>query len=57
MHYKGKVVDTPNAPLTSTGKSVEDTVRCEYTKEWTATDFLNEFASESDSKSGKKSSY
>ncbi len=57
MNYKGKVVDTPNAPLTSTGKSVKQTVQCEYTEDDTTTSFFDEFASESDGKSSKKSSY
>ena len=55
MNYKGKVVDTPVAPITSTGKSVKETVQCEYTKDDTATDFFDEFTSESDGKSGKSS--
>jgi hypothetical protein len=56
MNYKGKVVDTPVAPMTSTGKTVKDNVQCEYTKDTTTSDFFDEFTSESDGGS-KKSSY
>lgn len=55
MNYKGKVVDTPVAPMTSTGKTVNANVQCEYTKEWTATDFFDEAKDEYDSGSSKKS--
>lgn len=55
MHYKGKVVSTPVAPLTSTGKSVEDSVHCTYTEDDTTRDFFNEHANESDSQSSKSS--
>lgn len=55
MHYKGKVVSTPVAPITSTGKTVDETVHCEYTKDTKTSDFFNEHASESDGTSGKSS--
>lgn len=55
MNYKGKVVDTPVAPLTSTGKTAKESVKCEYTKDWTATDFFDEAKNEYDG--GSKKSY
>lgn len=55
MNYKGKVVDTPVAPMTSTGKSVDSNIQCEYTKDTKTSDFFDEFKSESDGKSNKSS--
>lgn len=55
MNYKGKVIDTPVAPLTSTGKSTKDTTQCVYTEDTTTIDFFDEFANESDGKSSKSS--
>jgi len=56
MKYKGKVVDSAVAPMTSTGKTVDENIQCEYTKDWKTSDFFDEFKSESDGAS-KKSSY
>jgi hypothetical protein len=55
MHYKGKVVSTPVAPLTSTGKTVDEATHCEYTKDTKTSDFFDEHANESDGKSHKSS--
>lgn len=56
MHYKGKVVDSAVAPLTSTGKTVETSTQCDYTEDDTTRDLFNKFTAESTSKS-KNSSY
>jgi len=50
MNYKGKIVDTAVAPLTSTGKSCEDTKHFEFTPEDNSTTMYNYFKNEDDKK-------
>lgn len=55
MHYKGKVVDSAVAPMTSTGKTVDENVQCDYTKNDTVRDLFDKWKHESDSHSNTSS--
>lgn len=50
MHYKGKVIDTATAPLTSTGTDCKASTHFAYTDDDNATTMHNDFTNEDDKK-------
>lgn len=49
MNYKGKVIDTSIAPITSTGKSVKESTHFDFTEDDNHTNMRDYFKNENES--------